>query len=95
MSDWDAKLEDVALASGTASDAYTVLQAIVPGRFSSREVSCGCWLSGGSGGNWPGKRGLGYVGGGGGLRRTEVGGGDNGNPSGELMASAADAADAA
>ena len=85
------------------SDAYTRVQGTGTGLFSSREVSCGCCLSGGSGGNWPCERGLGYVGGGGGLRRTEVGGGGggaggaggNGNPSGEVMASAADAADAA
>ena len=89
MSGRDTKLKDFGLTG--------------PRLFSSRDLSPACCLSGVRGGNWPGKHGLGYVGGGGGLRRTEVGGGGagaggaggNGNPSRQLMASAADAADAA
>ena len=62
------------MTSRGPTDAYTGAQGIVPVFFSSREVSCVCCLSGGSGGNWPGKRALGDVGGDGGLRSIEVGG---------------------
>ena len=74
MSGRDLGLEDCGLTSGGAGSSNMGTRETGPEFFSSREVSCVCCLSGGSRGNWPGNRGLGDVGGGGGLRSIKVGG---------------------